>query len=226
VSDFVKLRATISGDRPSLAELRARHFAGKGFDYNTVIPMPAELAVDGGSTLETGHAALFGDWRSVAKQWMLKEPAAKLGFVWPLESREEVLASLQSLDCAELYLAPARAFQANIEKYGHGGWFSWCKEQWGSPWNANEAPIATAEHGGKLYVRATLPSYPSKIFSQLSKTWETLSFLVQYVNEHERRGRSFVLRQGREVETHKMAAAEIAKAVHSHPLGEEWFPQQ
>ena len=220
MSDFIKLRATISGDWESVSELHSAHFADGSFDYNTVIPMPRELAgVDDGSNLETGYAALFGDWASVAKQWMFKEPAAALGLPWPLESREQVIAAIGWFDCAEFYFGPARAFHANITKYGHGSWFSWAKEHWGTPWNGNATPLEAATYEGTLHLRVTLPSYPSKVFGTLSKQYSGLSFLIQYVHEYERRGRSFVLRNGRELEKHKIPAAEIAKAVHTHPTG-------
>ncbi len=217
MGDFIKLRITVFGDVASLDDLRGKHFATGHFNYNTIIPMPSDLNVETGSHLETGYAALYGDWTTVTGQWMFKEPAAALDFEWPLESRDQVLKSLEWLGCAEFYLAPARAFRANLDKYGFGDAFSWRAAQWGADCNGDLTPLAVALHKGALHLRVNVGSYPKIVMKKLSATYPALSFHIRYTTEYDRPGRSFILRNGREVEKHKLTVDALHNSVNEMP---------
>ena len=132
MADFVTSLIELSGPTRALMAFRAKHLAAGTFDFNTVDPMAPELEIESSSAVDTGYAALYGDWTSEAGRWMFKEPAQEFGFPFPLESREQVIKCLQSFDSADMYLLPARTFHENITKYGHGDWYSWCSEHWGT----------------------------------------------------------------------------------------------
>lgn len=222
MSDFIKLRVSVQGSSTLLEEIHQKYFGSSRFDYNLLIPMPIELDIDVGSNLETGYDALYGDWRIVAKQWMLKEPAAALNYFWPLESREDVCSCIDWLDCSEFYFAPARAFKANLEKYGHGAAHSWMEENWGCDCNADKDRLETVFVDGELHFRLNVGSYPKLVFKKLSKLYPTLIFVIRYVNEYDRPGRSFVLKGGKEAEKHKLLPEQLKGLVHGHPLNETW----
>ena len=72
MSDAVFVRLSLTGDPSELDACREGHFAAE-FDFNSVIPMPAELAIEGSSVVTTGYDALYGDWTEPAKYWTWKD---------------------------------------------------------------------------------------------------------------------------------------------------------
>ena len=218
MSDAVFVVLRLSGDPGSLASCRDVHFSSGSFDFNSVIPMPPELEMEESSAVTTGHDALFGDWTGPAKYWTWKEAAAKLGHPFPLESREQLLACIRSLDCAEMYLAPARQYQENIEKHGFGSWYGWCKKHWGSKWNAEDSSVEAGPD--QLAVRFTAASaFPKPLVAALSKKWPALEIRVQYADEHLRWGGDYVLKAGRQLQKLQRPAADILREIHSGGAG-------
>ena len=197
MSDAVFVRLSLTGDPDDLAACHLAHFTGE-FDFNSVIPMPPELAIEESSAVTTGYDALYGDWTEPAKYWTWKDAAASLGLPFPLQSREQLLACIRSLDCADMYLSPATQYKENVEKYGHGNWYGWCKEHWGTKWNAEES--LTRADPSKVEVRFTAANaFPKKVIVGLSKKWPSLALHVQYADEHGRWGKDYVLKKGRVV---------------------------
>lgn len=160
--------------------------------------MPAELEIEESSAVTTGYDALYGDWTEPAKYWTWKEAAAQLGLPFPLQSREELLACIRSLECADMYLVPARQFKENMERYGHGSWYGWCKEHWGTKWNAEDSSVLATPD--QVLVRFTAAqAFPRKVVVGLSKRWPSITMHVCYADEHARWGKDFVLSNGKEV---------------------------
>jgi hypothetical protein len=218
MSDAVFSLLQISGDPVPLASCRDAQFSSGLFDFNSVIPMPPELEIEESSAVTTGYDALFGDWTEPAKYWTWKEAAAKLGYPFPLESREQLLACIRSLDCAEMYLAPARQYHDNIEKHGFGSWYGWCKKHWGSKWNAEDSKVDAAPD--RIVVRfTTASSFPKPLVKALSKKWPALEIRVQYADEHLRWGGDYLLEAGREVQKLQRAAADILQEIRSSGVG-------
>lgn len=214
MSDAVFALLRLSGDPDSLASCRDAHFSAEAFDFNSVIPMPPELEIEESSAVTTGYDALYGDWTEPAKYWTWKESAAKLGHPFPLESREQLLACIRSLDCAEMYLAPARQYKENIEKHGFGSWYDWCKKHWGSKWNAEDSKIEAGPD--QITVRFTTASaFPKPLVKALSKKWPALEVRVLYADEHLRWGGGYVLKGGREIEKLNRPAADILREIRN-----------
>jgi Ferredoxin-like domain in Api92-like protein len=214
MSDAVFAKLVITGPMEAVEACRIAHFAGGSFDFNSVIPMPPELDLEESSAVTTGYDALYGDWTEPAQYWTWKESAASLGYPFPLASREQLLACIRSLDCADMYLVPAHQYKQNLEKYGHGTWYGWCKEHWGTKWNAEDASVAASPD--RLVIRFTTPnSFPKPVAVALSKKWEELEVQVLYVDEHLRWARDYRLRKGREVQKMKRSPSEIFAEVRS-----------
>ena len=209
MSDAVFVKMTVSGDTKLLQQCAATNFASGCFDYNTVIPMPAELDIQESSSVTTGYDALFGDWTEPAKYWTWKEAASSLGLPFPLESREQLLACIRSLDCAAMYLEPARQYKENIDRFGHGSWYGWCQQHWGTKWNAEDS-VVTLESQQLVVTFTAASAFPKPVLSALSRKWPELDFKVLYVDEHLRRGRDFCIRNGKETAKTKRSPAEIA----------------
>lgn len=62
MADYVMAKVVVRGDATSLASFRERHLAAGTFDFNPVIPIPAELMIEQSSAPGTGYDALYGDW--------------------------------------------------------------------------------------------------------------------------------------------------------------------
>lgn len=218
MSDAVFVALQLTGDPDLLAACRSAHFSAGSFDFNSVIPMPPELEIEESSAVTTGYDALFGDWTEPAKYWTWKEAAAKLGHPFPLESREQLLACIRSLDCADMYLAPARQYHENIEKHGYGSWYGWCKKHWGSKWNAENPSVELGPDS--ITVRFTAASsFPKPLVKALSKKWPALEIRVQYADEHLRWGGDYLLKAGREVQKLKRTAEDILHDIRNGTAG-------
>jgi hypothetical protein len=214
MADYVTTLIDLSGTAEALAAFSARHLATGTFDFNTVDPMPPELQIESGSAVETGYAALYGDWRLETERWMFKEPARQFGFPFPLESREQVIKCLQSFDCADMYLLPARAYHENVARYGHGDWSGWCAEHWGTTWNAEEVRVSQAHERIALSF-VTAGSYPKPVLKTLSLSYPDIAFHVRYYDEHFRWARDFVMVKGKETQKQKRPTREIANEVEA-----------
>ncbi len=214
MADYVTSLIDITGAPARLADFQATHLANGTFDFNTVHPMPPELEIESSSAVETGYAALYGDWREEVGRWMFKEPAKEFGFPFPLESREQVIRCLESFDCADMYLVPARAYHENVQNYGHGDWYGWCTEHWGTKWNASDVRLLVAdEHISLSFVSAG--SYPKPILKTLSLSYPELMFHVRYYDEHFRWARDFVLTKGKETQKQKRPPRDVAAEVEA-----------
>jgi len=218
MADFVTTLVVLTGPPASLADFSAAHLKAGNFDFNTVHPMPPELEIESDSFVETGYAALYGDWTTEAGRWMYKEPAAAFGFPFPLESREQVLRCLESFDCADLYLVPARTYHDNVIKHGHGDWYGWRMEHWGTKWNADDVRMATSP-GAIAFSFVTAGAFPKIVFKTLSQSYPDLAFHVRYFDEHFRWARDFVLVRGKETGKQKRPARDIAAEVDDFRCG-------
>jgi hypothetical protein len=217
MSDAVFAQLTLAGDPTELECCRKAHFE-RGFDFNSVLPMPPELEIEDSSAVTTGYDALYGDWTQPAQYWTWKEAAASLGLPFPLQSREELLACIRSLDCADMYLVPARRFKENVEKHGHGSWYGWCKEHWGTKWNAEDSAVTAGTD--RIVVRfTTTGAFPRKVMVALSRKWPGIAMRVRYADEHARWGKDCVLKNGREIEKVARKPADILEDLRNRDAG-------
>jgi hypothetical protein len=213
MADHVSTLLVVTGPADDLRRFGERHTAGGTFDFNTVVPMPPSLEIKSDSSVETGYAALYGNWQEVAGYWMFKEPAAAFGYPFPLQSREQVVACLRSFDCADMYLAPAEQYHRNVIEHGHGDWYGWCQQHWGTKWNADDVSIEASDSA--IAIRfVTAGKYPRPILKVLSTSFPSLHFHVRHVDEYLRRGKDFVLVKGREIRKNARTATAIAEEIH------------
>lgn len=176
--------------------------------------MPNELDMEFDNLLETGYDALYGDWQKVAKQWMLKAWAVEKGYSFPLESRDQVIACLESLDCAGKYLVPGNRFKKNLDKYGHGTHEGWREKHWGSRDNAVGVKIVASEN--PIIFWFIIDKYPARAMKGMSLKYPCINFQVYYADEHKRSGRKLVLHRGTETEKDKISGEEIANIIRDY----------
>lgn len=195
MSDYVMAKVMVQGDAGALSDLRKTHLADHLIDFNTVSPVPVELMIEQSSAPETGYDALYGDWTSPAKAWTWKEAAQKLGYPFPLESREQVIACIRSSANPGFYFDGADQYKRNHDKYGHCTWYGWCPQHWGTKTNAEE--VSVNDIGDAIEMRfATAWAFPAPVFTTLSKAFPQLEFEVLTMDEVTEEPERYILQNG------------------------------
>lgn len=97
-------------------------------DFNLVIPMPEELNIESGSATDYGMYIIKHNEGDKSAFDSIK------WFPWlnDCKTNKEVAEKLK--DRADL-IAGKKALN-NLKKYGHKSWYGWCREHWGTKWNA------------------------------------------------------------------------------------------
>jgi len=97
----------------------------QAISFQRIKPMPEDLGKVVAGSAEDGYEVLYGDAGKI------------LGYKWVQEagisSRDELIAYFKKerpddIKAAELY-------KANLDRYGHRHWYSWCVENWGTKWD-------------------------------------------------------------------------------------------
>lgn len=88
-------------------------------DFKKIVEMPESLNVDSTSLGDMGLAILTG----VAERYISFEETKK---------RFDEMSEEDQEKCLEL----GKIYKSNLEKYGHTTWYDWCRERWGTKWNA------------------------------------------------------------------------------------------
>ena len=127
-------KAAVAAFQRMAEEMRVEgEFLGT-FDFNKLLPMPAELNITAGTKTERGL--------ELYRQFIQESEATSLQGQALSESEREELASehlekwtkLQGQD-PEMWSLGEKAYQ-NIQKYGSPTWYEWCNKNWGTKWNA------------------------------------------------------------------------------------------
>lgn len=164
-------------------------------DFNSAIAMPPELDLEWTNVVETGYEAIYGDWEKVARQWMFKEPAARLGLAFPLESREDLLQAFKTMDAWPEYKALADRVAENISRHGIATREPWQLKHWGTEGNAEGAKVETRDGITTAWFIAN--KCPTPVLKTWSKRCPGIDFKVVYADDHLRGGKRFLMRGGR-----------------------------
>jgi len=212
MSDYVMAKIAVSGDPTSLASFRDQHLSHGAFDFNSIIPTPPELMIEESSAPETGYHALYGDWKIPAKAWTWKAAAGKLGFPFPLESRDQVIACINSYENPGFYFDGAEQYKMNMEKHGCFTWYGWCEKHWGTKSNAEDA--AVNDNGQLIEIRfASAYAFPAPVFKALSEAFPSLEFDILTLDEVDEKPEGYVLQNGRRVRESKVSKRQAKKAL-------------
>jgi hypothetical protein len=210
MADYVMSKVIFRGDSDALAALRSQHLSSGSFDLNTVVPVPEDLNIDESSAPETGYQALYGDWTQPAKAWTWKEAALKLGYPFPLESREQVIACIRSYENPGFYFDGAEQYKRNHDKYGHFTWYGWCAEHWGTKTNAEECTVK--ELAGAIEIRfVTAWAFPTPVFAALSRAFPALEFEILSLDEIVGEPDGYVMQNGERVKTVQVSKRQARK---------------
>lgn len=133
------------------------------FDFNKLIPMPQELKIESGSWGSMGQYILFGkgedSFLGINELWRR----------FSSKSRED------QRKIVELGFK----YQDNLENHGHATWYGWCKENWGTKWNAYSSYY---ESDNVLMFQTAWNGVPG-IIKLLSQNFPNVEFLYEWSDE-------------------------------------------
>lgn len=203
---------SIHGPLEDLARLAAGELARHHFSFDRIIPTPAELVFELNNFVEDGYDALFGDWRKVAGRRMLQEPATQLGYPFPLQSREQLVRSLEALGQFGIErLELGRRVHTNIERFGFGHQDAWRKKHWACEYDVEEVAIDIGAESIRMgFVLEVMP--PRKIIAAFSKTYPRLEIQLACIDEKGTRGQSLHYRNGKETQQ-EASVSELSEMV-------------
>lgn len=172
---------SIEGPQHTIATIVQKCGIDKGtFDFNGVVPMPAELDIPSSSSIDFGREALYGDWEKVlAFDWVRKRIADTTGAI--PASREDFLTAITRAGLTEMIdLENGRKAQSNLDRFGYADWYDWCIANWGTKWNAYSVEInELSERRIKLsFETAWTPPVP--VIAKLCSTFPDVEVCMHY----------------------------------------------
>lgn len=149
---------------------------GNSFDFNGVVPMPAELR-------GTSSPTRIQTQEEIDKQWAdWREAKAKKQDSGPM--------GVHSFDSDRPFGLGITQEQSDrlITKYGANNWYDWALNNWGTKWAAYDSSEWTLEECANGTGTATISyntawSPATPFFIKASELFPTLSFETQYADE-------------------------------------------
>jgi len=117
-SDLKALRGLIGTDDQAIS-------------FQRIKPMPEDLGKVVAGSAEDGYEVLYGDADKI------------LGYKWVqdagISSRDDLIAYFKKERPGDI--EAAKLYKANLDRYGHRHWYSWCLENWGTKWDVGPQDI-------------------------------------------------------------------------------------
>lgn len=133
---------------------------GKGnnvFDFNDFIPMPESLHITSGSNVNKALEVLKG------------EANIGPGSDYPYITEE--------------HLEEAKKYLSNVEKHGHGDWYTWSIDNWGTKWNAYDGYVNEVEEDCFIVFFYTAWSPPMPVLEKICELFPFLTIEMEYQEE-------------------------------------------
>jgi len=155
------------------------------FDFNDFVPRPKSLDITSGSCTDRAVACIK---YAEGQKDVLDE---KLG--WPAWVKETDIKETDSLDVkrdkmyksmvkdvTKEHLKEGRQYMDNIEKYGHGTWYNWSYDNWGTKWNACDVYIHEKQEDYFHVGFSTAWSPPVPVIEALMEQHPNLDVELEY----------------------------------------------
>lgn len=185
-------RLSVAGPTSVIAEIVKAVGVERGeFDFNGIVPMPAELHITKGSATSWGEDVLYGDWKRVIEiPWIRERFFSAFGTI--PEYREELVAMIERVHgCYEepgvdaesifgLSLRDARRAKHNVEQYGFKDWYDWSVAKWGTKWNGGEVDVESLEPESFTIYFSTAWSPPVPVVEAMCERFPEIEAEMSY----------------------------------------------
>ncbi|MCO6042689.1 hypothetical protein NG895_02105 [Aeoliella sp. ICT_H6.2] len=143
------------------------------FDFNQVIPMPAALDIEAGTTGEMGVAVLNDRCHPfLTYPWVKRKGIRTAQQFRQYVERERP----EAIELGKQYLD-------NQRQYGHTTWYSWRLEHWGTKWNAYNVSVQEESPLEAIIRFETAWSPAIPVVARLSELYPNVRFTLDYVDE-------------------------------------------
>jgi len=174
----------VDGDEESVALFEKVATGGKGHDgevipitLDNLFPMPKELVKTRSpapSLFDLLYPEQAGKGRMKAKEMLAYDWVKEAG-VTTTEGLIELIKKKEpevEADCAKRL--------ENIERFGHGDWYSWCIANWGTKWGLCEPRLDNSFCADLGYGFSTAWAPPLAAFDKIARDWARLKFTLRY----------------------------------------------
>lgn len=168
---------------------------GYDLDFNKITPMPEELNIMSGSitrscaglyinAMQEGcdaykkYAALYV--QSFGKDLAMSESEQAKAMESALSHKDFETKQPMFRTKADVYAYGKRALD-NYAKHGAKDWYDWCREHWGTKWNACDTQINDVDKADVYFNTAWSPPIP--VLDTLSKRYPKLTFEYEFADE-------------------------------------------
>lgn len=177
MSNLVKNSLKIHGPKGILALIMDNHCpvvssgdsSEQSFSFDSIVPMPPDLAVSVSSVGQEGWRVLYG---SREEKSSILERLGLASFSGEALRRELAVRFPEHFNLGETY-------QKNISLYGHPTWREWCIEHWGCQRYADEVTVDQIEED--LFISFSTPNLPPlPVYIALSGKYPQCRFRFSY----------------------------------------------
>lgn len=174
----------VTSDNPKDIENLVQFVDGERcFDFNKIIPRPAELDVEAGGN--EGKSTIF----YLSKHIDMLDDAdfvSKLKRSIPFESwrKQDVInkgGGTKDED-GNLYKA-GEQYVNNIINHGYATWYEWSINNWGTKWNACDPDVMMSNENHAEFSFDTAWSYPDPVIRELSMRFPNVIFEISSEEE-------------------------------------------
>ncbi len=149
-------------------------------DFNKLIPMPPELNFDDELDVKRGVEVFnfYNDWRMKIEKKLSNPDISNKEFE-ATEAEKKLYESKVNLlmgDYKKLYDI-GKQYSDNIAKYGHGDWYGWSRENWGTKWEAYKF-----SHYDNSIEFLTANETPTPIIKLLSEKYPDVEMIHQWAD--------------------------------------------
>jgi hypothetical protein len=237
-ADLVTTTCYVTGpkqDRDALIELMVRE-DGNGvqhFDFNRIIPMPAELERTNPGDFVVAGLAIKARENVPNAAGALKVALGRFGFSDPLQDMlkagwgidagvttiEELIPYLQNnVHMGARMQSEAGEALAAYRATGHINWLTWSFDNWGAGWNANQFELLYHGPGSRvLRFRFVTVDFPRPVFHALVQRLPNLRFVCNWKTEFDTKGEEQFGVTERGMFSHKKADDQACASIRSVP---------
>lgn len=145
----------------------------KCFDFNRIIPMPPDLAIEAGSLEPLAIEA-------VSRKVSQTKYRYRTSHLLTIMSDADYLGRIERSGKSESELLElGLQYISNAVKYGATTWFGWCTENWGTKWNT----YCNSSIDSNTISFKTAWNFPEPIIIELSKMYPDLKIEVWWADE-------------------------------------------